>query len=230
MIISKRDQIILLVIGVVLAAVGVLFGHRPQQLAVLDQDPIDYKTAKSEYDPTQTEGEFHGQQVASAEIDDSVVPQVLGVTDEVKRIEVDLTNQHLYAFEGGRKVYDFLVSTGKWGRTPTGTFTIANKFRYTKMSGGNPALNTYYYLPNVPYVMFFGNNQIPASRGFSLHGTYWHSNFGHPMSHGCVNMKTEEAGIIYNWSQPTADGKKAAKATKDNPGTEIVIYGQAPNE
>ena len=136
----------------------------------------------------------------------------------------------LYAYEGDKLVYSFLVSTGKWAKTPTGVFTIANKFRYTKMSGGSVALHTYYYLPNVPYVMFFGNDQIPASQGFSLHGTYWHNNFGHPMSHGCVNMKTSEAAIIYDWSGPKIpDGKNSVISTPDNPGTQIIIYGTAPS-
>ena len=155
--------------------------------------------------------------------------RVLGATDSNKKIYVDLTKQMLYAYEGDKLVYSFLVSTGRWAPTPTGTFSIANKFRFTKMSGGSVALHTYYYLPNVPFVMFFGNSQIPASRGFSLHGTYWHNNFGHPMSHGCVNMKTSEAEIIYNWSGPVIpDGKNSVVATPDNPGTQIIIYGTAP--
>jgi len=230
MTIPKRDQILLLIVGVTLAAAGLFVSHRPQQLAYNEQDPIDVKSLTSEYDPTQTQGEFHGRQVASVEVKNAANSQVLGVSDDSKRIEVDLTNQRLYAYEGDRKVYDFLVSTGKWGRTPKGVFRIANKFRYTKMSGGSQALHTYYYLPNVPFVMFFGNSEVPASRGFSLHGTYWHSNFGHPMSHGCVNMKTEEAEIIYNWSLPTTDGKRSALASKDNPGTQVTIYGETPNE
>lgn len=157
-------------------------------------------------------------------------PKVLGDTSDEKKIYVDLTNQMLYAYEGERLVYNFLVSTGKWGRTPTGVFTIWGKFRYTKMSGGSKALNTYYYLPNVPYVMFFSNDQIAASRGFSLHGTYWHENFGHPMSHGCVNMKTPEAGLLYDWTNPTIpDGKKNTRSTTENPGTQIIIYGKTPS-
>jgi lipoprotein-anchoring transpeptidase ErfK/SrfK len=32
---------------------------------------------------------------------------------------------------------------------------------------------------------------------YGLHGTYWHHNFGHPMSHGCVNLKTEDAQWLY---------------------------------
>ncbi len=156
--------------------------------------------------------------------------KVLGDSNTDKKIYVDLTNQMLYAFEGENLIYSFLVSTGKWGKTPTGVFNIWGKFRYTKMSGGSKALNTYYYLSNVPYVMFFDNDKIKASRGFSIHGTYWHENFGHPMSHGCVNMKTSEAALIYDWSSPKIpDGKKTVRSSPENPGTQIVIYGKAPS-
>ena len=96
------------------------------------------------------------------------------------------------------------------------------------MEGGSKAINTYYYLPNVPYVMFFYNDEIPKYRGFGLHGTYWHSNFGYTMSHGCVNMKTEEAGLIYNWAKPDLGNKWSVFADDENPGTQIVIYGVAP--
>jgi lipoprotein-anchoring transpeptidase ErfK/SrfK len=50
-----------------------------------------------------------------------------------------------------------------------------------------------YYLPDVPYTMYF-------YKDYGIHGTYWHNNFGTPMSHGCVNMVTAEAGWLYNWS------------------------------
>ena len=143
-------------------------------------------------------------------------PVVLGAnTNGRKRIQVDLTTQHLYAFDGKNLIYDFLISSGKWGKTPQGVFEIWGKFRYTKMEGGSKDLHTYYYLPNVPYVMFFANDQVAPGMGFSLHGTYWHNNFGQPMSHGCVNMKTEEAGLIYEWSEPILLKR----------GTSVIIYG-----
>ena len=180
------------------------------------------------FDSTHQKGVFHGQEVYSYEIPkpDKLIAQILGDTTSNKRIEVDLTNQHLYAFEGDKKVYDFLVSTGKWGRTPTGTFRIWTKLRYSGMVGGNQALGTYYNLPNVPYVMYFQNNEVPGTMGYSLHGTYWHNNFGHVMSHGCVNMRTEDAQTIYYWSQPDVRGKDSIKTTADNPSTPIGIYGE----
>lgn len=154
---------------------------------------------------------------------------VLGVRSEDKRIEVNLTNQHLYAYEGSNLVYDFPVSTGKWGQTPTGTFNIWIKLRYTRMEGGNKDWGTYYNLPNVPYTMYFYNNDIPKTRGYGIHGAYWHNNFGHPMSHGCINMKPEDAEKLYYWADPPS-AKHTTYADKDNPGTKIVIHGIAPNE
>jgi lipoprotein-anchoring transpeptidase ErfK/SrfK len=183
------------------------------------------------YDKQSANAEFQGKFVfAPYEMAGApLATNVLGDSTANKRIEVDLTNQRLYAYEGDRKVYDFLVSTGKWGRTPAGTFDIWIKLRYTKMEGGNKELGTYYYLPNVPFVMFFYNDQIPKYRGFGIHGAYWHSNFGHPMSHGCINMKIEEAEQLYYWANPSST-KHTTYATADNPGTKIIIYGVAPNE
>lgn len=190
------------------------------------------KDLSGKYETDQKEGVFLGRKISvPSEIAKNITEKtVLGdQTNTNKRIFIDLTNQRLYAYEGDRLVYSFLVSTGKWGRTPTGEFRIWIKLRYTRMSGGNQAIGTYYNLPNVPFVMFFYNNEIPKSMGYSLHGTYWHNNFGHVMSHGCINMKTEEVEKIYYWADPPTNGN-LTYATKENPGTTIVIYGQASQE
>jgi LysM repeat protein len=105
-----------------------------------------------------------------------------------KWIDIKLSSQSLVAYEGQRPVYWATVSTGL-ARTPTvkGRFRIYSKYRSTTMSGPG------YRYTNVPYVMFF-------YRGYSVHGCYWHNNFGHPMSHGCVNMRTSDAQWLYNWA------------------------------
>lgn len=193
------------------------------------QRPIDVYRLSGSYDPSEELGVFHGMAIRSRYIAEKpVASSVLGASASNKRIEVDLANQRLYALEGETKVFDFLISSGKWAPTPTGEFTIWIKLRYTKMEGGNKAFGTYYYLPNVPYVMFFANRETPTWRGFGLHGTYWHDNFGHPMSHGCVNMRTEDAEKLYYWVQPDLQGKPSVRATDENPGTRVVIYGTTP--
>jgi lipoprotein-anchoring transpeptidase ErfK/SrfK len=161
--------------------------------------------------------------------------QVLGIQEnspisELKKIFIDLTNQRIYAFEDNTLKYNFLISSGKWGRTPTGTFRIWIKLKSTLMAGGSKALGTYYYLPNVPYTMYFYNNQIPKTRGYGIHGTYWHDNFGHPMSHGCINMKTEEVEQLFYWAHPQDKGAHTTYPTPQDPGTEITIFGTAPPE
>ncbi|MGD0612031.1 MAG: L,D-transpeptidase family protein [Anaerolineales bacterium] len=103
-------------------------------------------------------------------------------------IDVNLTEQRLYAYQGNTVVKSFLVSTGIWlYPTVTGQFHIYVKYLYTDMVGPG------YDLPNVPYTMYF-------YRGYGIHGTYWHHNFGHPMSHGCVNMYTPDAQWMYYWA------------------------------
>lgn len=198
-----------------------------------EQNPLKSLELAGNYDFSKTVAEFNGRRIdVPGEFRDNLGnlgALVLGDSSAEKRIEVDLSKQTLYAFEGESKVFEFLVSTGLWGRTPTGEFRIWAKPRYTLMAGGNKAWGTYYYLPNVPFVQFFYNNEVSKWRGFSIHGTYWHSNFGHPMSHGCINMKTEEAEQLFYWTNPVfKEGGWATYATAEDPGTRVIIYGEAP--
>jgi lipoprotein-anchoring transpeptidase ErfK/SrfK len=75
-----------------------------------------------------------------------------------------------------------------------------------------------YYLPEVPYTMYF-------YAGYALHGTYWHDSFGQPMSHGCVNLETGNAQKLFEWAGPVVPpGQTEVVATADNPGTLVVVH------
>lgn len=103
-------------------------------------------------------------------------------------IDVDLSSQTTFAMQGDQIVNSFIVSTGVWPTvTVTGVFRIYVKYRTADMSGAD------YYLSGVPYVMYF-------YQGYGLHGTYWHNNFGQPMSHGCVNLRPADAGWLFEWA------------------------------
>ncbi len=116
------------------------------------------------------------------------VPPPSGGNGSARWIDVDLTRQMVYAYEGNTVVNSFVTSTGTWQYpTVTGKYHVYVKFRYKHMSGPG------YSLPNVPFTMFF-------YQGYAIHGTYWHSNFGTPMSHGCVNLSIPDSEWIYNWS------------------------------
>ncbi len=103
-------------------------------------------------------------------------------------IDVDLSSQTVRAYAGGTAVRSMIVSTGiARYPTPTGRFRIYAKYPSVTMSGPG------YYLPGVPHTMFF-------YRGYALHGTYWHSSFGRPMSHGCINLTRADAAWLYSWA------------------------------
>lgn len=103
-------------------------------------------------------------------------------------IDINLSAQRLTAYQGQTAVFSTLISSGVAGRrTPTGRFAVRTKISSQRMVGPG------YNLPGVPWVMYFAGAN-------AIHGTYWHNNFGRPMSHGCVNMRTADAQWLYNWS------------------------------
>jgi LysM repeat protein len=114
-------------------------------------------------------------------------PAAVGPVAE-RWIDVNLSEQRLTAYQGDAAVFSSLISGGL-PRTPTvvGRFAVYSKLRSTRMRGPG------YDLPGVPYTMYF-------YLGYAIHGTYWHNNFGQPMSHGCVNMRTEDAAWLFSWA------------------------------
>ena len=105
-----------------------------------------------------------------------------------KWIDINLSSQTLSAYEDNTLVNSFIISSGRPGyETVAGTYYVYVKHLYADMAGPG------YYLPDVPYVMYF-------YLGYGIHGTYWHDNFGTPMSAGCINMETGNAAWLYNWA------------------------------
>jgi len=132
------------------------------------------------------------------------------VPPEKKRIEVSISQQTLTAFEYNEIVLQTKIASGipqadpPPGQvstdTPPGSYNIQVKMPSKHMGDGYLTSDIEAYeLPGVPWVSFF------APHGVALHGTYWHTNYGITMSHGCVNMRTEEAKWIYRWTTPLAD-------------------------
>ena len=113
-------------------------------------------------------------------------------------IDVESATQTLVAYEGVRPVFATLVSTGRLSDTPTppGVHRIWAKLLTSSM--GNVAssdADAHYSLEDVPHVQFFDN-------GVALHGTYWHDDFGHARSHGCVNLAMSDARWLFDFTAP----------------------------
>jgi lipoprotein-anchoring transpeptidase ErfK/SrfK len=139
-------------------------------------------TTPAETAPTET-ALAEAAPVLRTKLDSSAAP-----ADGLRRIEVDLSDQTLTAYQGDVVVMHTIVSTGR-PATPTvlGRYNIRTKIPAQRMRGPG------YDLPNVPSVMYF-------FAGYAIHGAYWHDNFGQTMSHGCVNMRLDEAAALYEWA------------------------------
>lgn len=142
-----------------------------------------------------------------------------------KRIEVNITTQILTAFEIDKKIFETNISSGvaSWQpdpkalntRTPTGEFRILEKYPSKHMGDGNLFAGIEdYELPGVPWTCFF------SEAGYAFHGTYWHDNYGTPMSNGCVNMRVEEAKWLFRWARPP---HKPEQILSRGLGTVVVI-------
>lgn len=110
-------------------------------------------------------------------------------------VEVDLFEQTFAAYEGTRMVYAGLISSGlnRWP-TEEGLFQVWSRYLQAKMSGAEGKVD-YYFIEDIPYIMYFDRqNEI------ALHGAYWHDRYGYKHSHGCVNMPPLDAEWVYYWS------------------------------
>lgn len=217
--VSKKSFFLFLIGATFLLAIFVVFSSSPGEPGCLCEN-VDQATG--EFSLQDKKAFFEGKEITPPSAMRWLSEEEIKVLGESagaeKWIEVDLSEQKLRAWEGNNLFLESLVSTGKWGRTPTGEYRVWGKFKYAKMSGGSHALHTYYYLPNVPYIMYYQN-------GYGLHGTYWHNNFGHVMSHGCTNLPTPVAEKLFYWTNPTLPlGRNYVRATSSDPGTRIVIH------
>lgn len=143
-----------------------------------------------------------------------VAPISTDIPPEKKRIEVSISQQTLRAYEYDQEVYTARISSGIPNNrlnpdelptaTPEGRFVIYSKMPSKHMgsvAGGEEVEeNGGFSLPGVPWTSFFRD---PG--GYAFHGTYWHNNFGLQMSHGCVNMKNEDALWLFRWTTPVFD-------------------------
>jgi lipoprotein-anchoring transpeptidase ErfK/SrfK len=123
------------------------------------------------------------------------------VPPDAKRLEVLTAEQALIAYEYDKPVFMSRVATGARFSdgihyTPPGRHMTFHKRPSRHMAAGNLAANGY-DLPGVPWVSYF------TEEGVSMHGTYWHNDFGKERSHGCVNMTPQAAKWVYRWTLPT---------------------------
>ena len=115
------------------------------------------------------------------------------IPEDARWVHIDRAESVLTAYEGDRWVYAALVSVGtpdSWRSSDPGLFQVFAKHRYAPM-----ALEGEYDVESVPFVLFY-------NRGEALHGAFWHDDFGHPVSFGCINLSLTDARWLFGWAPP----------------------------
>jgi hypothetical protein len=156
---------------------------------------------------------------------DELTPIHADIPAEQKRVDVSITRQELTAYEADKVVLKTKISSGlhysppgeiPWD-TPLGKFFVQSKMPSKHMGSGQLTDDLEeYILPGVPWTSFF-----ETTNGIAFHGTYWHNNFGVPMSHGCINMRMDEAKWIFRWLTPKTD---LAKMNTVGQGTLVKVF------
>jgi lipoprotein-anchoring transpeptidase ErfK/SrfK len=132
--------------------------------------------------------------------DDELAPLAPDVPEADKKIVVKLDDQLLLAYQGGVPVYATRTATGGIFRTgtystPSGSFMTYHKRPTRHMAAGDLTANGF-DLAGVPWVMYL------TESGISIHGTFWHNDFGRPRSHGCINLTPASAKWLFRWTTP----------------------------
>jgi lipoprotein-anchoring transpeptidase ErfK/SrfK len=132
-----------------------------------------------------------------------------------KHIEVDLDKQRVVAYEGQVPVFTTRIATGYFeGDTPRGEFYVERKQPSRHMASNLEGSE--FDLPGVPWVCYI------SWTGVSLHGTYWHHNYGTPQSHGCINLPPEAAKWVYRWTEPYVPADEDYAESEN--GTRVVVF------
>ena len=152
---------------------------------------------------------------------DELTPISSTVPPNEKRIEVYIPQQVMVAYEYDQPVFMARVASGAVFSngdysTPIGRHMTFHKRASRHMARGNLAANGN-DLPGVPWNSYINED------GVAFHGTYWHNNFGHPRSHGCINLTIQASKWVYLWTQPVVppDQEGIYKRT----GTAVDIIG-----
>ncbi len=112
-----------------------------------------------------------------------------------KYILVDISEERMYIYRDGILANTFLTSTAKAPfQTPLGIHHILAKkpvVDYTWVYGVGDPRN--YHLPNTPW-------NLMIEPHIYIHDAWWHNNFGHPMSHGCINLNLVNSKWVYDFA------------------------------
>jgi lipoprotein-anchoring transpeptidase ErfK/SrfK len=114
-----------------------------------------------------------------------------------KLILVDISEQHMYVYDGDTLVYSFVASTGMHNATKVGTFAVQSKIPNAYGSTWD------IWMPDWLGIYYAGGleNGIHALPILPNGATLWAGYLGTPISYGCVVLDTYDAQLLYNWAE-----------------------------
>lgn len=171
---------------------------KPTYTATPVLPPTDMPTATPQ--ATETPG-----QMAMEIVEDTAVP-TRGPEQQIARassnggskyILVDISDQHMYVYEGDVLIYSFVASTGMNNATRVGTFAVQSKIPSAYGSTWN------IWMPSWLGIYWSGGleNGIHALPIMPNGSTLWAGLLGRPVSYGCVVLGTYEAQVLYDWAE-----------------------------
>jgi hypothetical protein len=151
---------------------------------------------------------------------EELIPLSPDVPPEEKYLLVNLAEQAVTAYESGEAVFRAEMSSGDEAanlkyQTPRGIFRVGFKRPSQHMLPWDQTFGDY-DLPGVPWICYF------TLQAHAFHGAYWHNGFGTPRSHGCVNLRPEDARWIYRWTTPVIQPHDDMEASPDG-GTLVEV-------
>jgi lipoprotein-anchoring transpeptidase ErfK/SrfK len=144
--------------------------------------------------------------VAMEILDDTVMPVqnapespavLVPNTSGGKYILVDISEQHMYVYEGDTLIYSFVASTGINNATRVGTFAVQSKIPNAYGSTWD------IWMPDWLGIYWSAGleNGIHALPILPNGATLWEGYLGRPVSYGCVVLGTYEAQLLYDWAE-----------------------------
>jgi lipoprotein-anchoring transpeptidase ErfK/SrfK len=167
-------------------------------------------------------GQYPGAYVNSAFISTIAQPtpeKILAIPAAAKIgdywIDVNMSKKVLTLYKYDQVVMATYVAIGI-KETPTilGTYNVWYKIKKTRMRGSPPIALHAYDLPDVPWAMFYKGS-------YSVHGTYWHDDFGAQRSSGCTNVTQGDAKYLFDLTGPEIGNADSVHSTVDNPGVVV---------
>jgi hypothetical protein len=139
-----------------------------------------------------------------------IIPAQVGAADYWTDVNISKRTLTLYQYDQVIMA-TYIAVGGVKDPTVSGTYRVWFKTKSTRMTGAPPVSSHEYDLPNVPWVMYYKGS-------YSIHGTYWHDDFGAQRSAGCTNITQGDAKIIFDLTSPKIGTQASVRVTVNNPG------------